>query len=118
MKKIISLSVIALFGILSLPAYAQKVIKLSPNQTKMLANNSLWTLNATCNIQGVSQKHTRIKISVLKNSGTINGKNLSSGQSTSLKVKQNSTVSVSAEAGTQIQLINVGSENLEAVCST
>lgn len=95
-----------------------KTLSLNPNETKLLTNHSLWTLNATCNVQGMNQAKSKIKIIVLKNTGTINGKNLSTGQGTSVTVKNNSSISVSAEAGTQINLINLGSEALQAVCST
>ena len=118
MSKIINLSILILIGFLGSPAQAQKTIKLSPNETKSLANNSLWTINATCTIQGNIKKKNKIRISVLKNKGTVNGKNLSSGQATSVTVKNNSSISVSAEAGTEINLINLGNEGVQAVCST
>lgn len=93
-----------------------KTIKLAPNESKMLANNAPFTLNATCNVHAVHPIHSKIRIVVLKNKGTINGKNLSSGQGTSVTVKNNSNISISADSGTQINLINLGAEQLEAVC--
>nr|WP_255666699.1 MULTISPECIES: hypothetical protein [unclassified Legionella] len=95
-----------------------KTIKLSPNESKMLANNTMWTLNATCVVQSTHPTKSKIKINVVKNSGTVNGKKLSTGQGTLIKVKNNSSLSVSAESGTQINLINLGSDELQAVCST
>lgn len=118
MSKLITLLLSIVIGLLSFPIYAQKTIRLSPNETKMLKNNTLWTLNATCNIQGNTQIKGKIKIIVLKNNGTVNGKSLSTGQGTSLPVKNNSSISVSAEAGTQINLINLGDQELQAVCYT
>lgn len=118
MSKIINLSIVLLIGFLSSQTHAQKTISLSPNETKLLANNSLWTVNATCTIQGTKKTKSTIRISVLKNKGTVNGKNLSTGQATAVTVKNNSNISVSAEAGTQINIINLGSEGLQAVCST
>lgn len=118
MSKMINLSVFVLIGFLCSPVNAQKIIKLSPNETKVLSNNTLWTVNATCTIQGTSQTDSNIKIGVLKNKGMINGKNLSTGYATMVKVKNNSRISVSAESGTQINLINLGASNLEAVCKT
>nr|WP_238589577.1 hypothetical protein [Legionella cincinnatiensis] len=112
------MSLFIIFQLFCFQANAQKVIKLSPNETKLLANNTLWTLNATCVVQGAHQNNNKIKINVIKNSGTINGKKLSTGQGTLIQVKTHSTVSVSAESGTQINLINLGSDELEAVCST
>lgn len=93
-----------------------KTINLGPNETKMLANNAPFTLNATCSVHGDRPIKSKIKIVVLKNKGTINGRNLKSGQGTSVTVKNDSSISVSADSGTQINLINLGSERLEAVC--
>ena len=120
MSKVFNLSIFVLIvflgSLLSSQVYA-KTLNLSANETKLLTNNSLFTLNATCSIQGTS-KNKKIKISVLKNNGTINGKNLSTGQATYVTVKSNSSISVSAESGTQINLTNLSDEGLQAVCST
>ena len=117
MSNIINFSILILIGFLNSQAYAQKTIKLNANESKPLSNNTLWTINATCTIQGNNQTKSKIRISVLKNKGTVNGKNLSTGQATSVTVKNNSSISVSAEAGTQINLINLGGEGLESVCT-
>lgn len=117
MNKILS-SFFCIIVLFCSQANAGKTINLSPNETKLLANNALWTLNATCTVQGLHQNKGKIKISVIKNSGVINGKKLSTGQGTLIQVKANSTVSVSAESGTQINLINLGSDELQAICST
>nr|WP_238584332.1 hypothetical protein [Legionella gratiana] len=107
-----------IFELFCFQASAQKIIKLSPNETKLLANNTLWTLNATCVVQSTHQNNSKIKINVIKNSGVINGKKLSTGQGTLIQVKPNSSVSVRAESGTQINLINLGTVELQAVCSS
>ncbi len=95
-----------------------KTIKLGPNESKSLTNSSLWTLNATCTIQSNAQGKNKIKIRVLKNGGSVNGKNLASGQATMVTVRNNSSIAVSAEAGTQVNLVNLGDEGLQAVCYT
>ena len=60
----------------------------------------------------------KIKINVIKNNCTVNGKKYKTGQATSVTVNHNSNFSVSAESGTEINLINLGKEELQAVCST
>lgn len=106
-----------LMGLLFLSSQiAAKTIKLAPNETKMLANNAPFTVNATCNVHATHPVQGKVKIIVLKNKGTINGKNLVSGQGTSVHVKNESSISVSADSGAQINLINLSSEQLEAVC--
>lgn len=116
MVKVLNYSLFIFLALLSTQINA-KTIKLAPNETKVLANNAPWTLNATCNVQGDHQIKSKIRIVVLKNKGIINGKNLISGQGTSVTVKNNSNISVSADSGTQINLINMGAEKLEAVCT-
>ncbi|MFA6302067.1 MAG: hypothetical protein WC627_02920 [Legionella sp.] len=114
MLRIINATVIVLFALYHAPVQAQKVFTLSPNESKMLS--SPWAVTATCTVQVA--KHGKIKVNVVKNNCSVNGKNLSSGQSTSLRVINNSNISVSAEAGTEINLINMGDESMQAVCST
>ena len=84
MAKILTIVALIIIGLLSSPAYAQKIIKLNPKESKFFTNNLLWTLNAHCNIQGALQKKGRILVSILKNKGVVNGKNLSTGQTTSV----------------------------------
>ncbi len=115
MKKVFNYLLIVGLIILSTSLEA-KTIKLAPNESKMLANNAPFTLNATCNVHASHPIHSKVKIVVLKNKGSINGKNLATGQGTSLVVGNNSNISVSADSGTQINLINMGTEQLEAVC--
>lgn len=118
MTKIINLSILIIIGVLSSQTHAQKILELRSNESKLLTNTAFWTLNATCTIQGTDKTNSKIKIGVLKKNGSINGKNLSTGQSTSVIVRNNSTISVSADPGTQINLINLGSEGLQATCSS
>lgn len=118
MLKIISASIFILSALLGSQAYAQKTITLNPNESRVLTNNYLWTLNATCNIQSNNQVKSKIKVSILKNNGRVNGKNLSTGQATSVTVKNNTNIAVSAEPGTQVNLINLSGNGLHAVCST
>lgn len=114
MSKFLSLSLMVLLGFFSMQAKAEKSIHLAPQEAKQMTNHGLWTLNATCTIQEGTGK---IKVLVLKNKGTVNGRQLSSGQATYITVADNSSISVSAESGTQINLINLGSKHVHAVCS-
>jgi hypothetical protein len=112
------IAMIAVVGLvlMSSYAYAGKVIKLSSKESKSLTNHTLWTLNATCNIQG-KQSKSKILVSVIENNCKVNGKTLSKGQATSVTVKNNESISVSAEPGTTVNLINMGTDSVEAVCA-
>lgn len=93
-----------------------KTIKLGPNETKSWSNSAPFTLSARCSVHAEHPVHSTIKIVVLKNKGTVNGKSLNGGQGTSIAVHNDSNIEVSADSGTEINLINLGSEELEAVC--
>lgn len=97
--------------------YAQNTIHLSPQESKLLTNHTFWTLNATCNIQG-SQSKNKIMVRVLENKGSVNGRNLTKGQSTSFTVSDHQAISVSAEPGTQVNLTNLGTTTIQALCYT
>lgn len=116
MSRMINASVFVLIAFFAAATQA-KTISLAPNESKSLANTSLFNVHATCTIQCTPKALGKIKIRVLKNNGTVNGKNLSTGQATSLRVTNNSSISVSAESGTQVNLINLGDERVQAVCS-
>ncbi|MDI1351985.1 MAG: hypothetical protein PSV35_04330, partial [bacterium] len=95
--KLIPLLLITLF---SHQLHAQKTINLAPNESKVMANNGLWTVNATCTVQGANKAPSKVRVTVTKHNGSINGKNLSDGQSTLITVRDNSSFSVSADVGT------------------
>ena len=110
------MSAIFTLFLMSSQVFAQKIMTLSPNETKSLTNNYLWTLNATCNIQG-NQATSKILVSVLENKCRVNGKNIAKGQATSVTVRNNESISVSAEPGTTVNLVNLSSASVQAVCS-
>lgn len=115
MRKLYMMMVLAL-TLISSQVFSH-TIKLSPQESKSLTNHSLWTLKATCNIQG-KQTKSKILFSVTENKGQVNGKSLAKGQKTSVNVKNNSSISVSAEPGTTVNLINLSNDPVEAVCYT
>ena len=101
---------------LSAPVYAQKSITLLPKGSKLMTNNYGFTVNATCSVQG-HQARNKIRISVLQNQGTVNGKHLSKGQATSVTLTSSDSISVSAEPGMSVNLMNMGSDRIQADCS-
>ena len=98
-------------------AHAQHMdVNLAPNASKVITNHTLWTLNATCTIQTKAQN--KIVVSVLDHKGAVNGRNLSIGQVMSVVVHDHDTIAVSAEAGTRVTLQNMGTDPIQASCST
>ena len=112
---IITLTLAMLFGVPTV--YAQQMnLELSPNASKVITNHYGWTLSATCTIQ-TTTKNT-IRVSILDNKGTVNGRNLNVGQVMSLVVNNHDSLSVSAEPGTKVTLQNLSHESIQATCST
>lgn len=96
--------------------YAQKLIKLAPQESKSLTNSFAWTVNAICSIQNTSS-NGKVRIEIVTHKGRVNGKNLSQGQGTSLSVKGHDNIAVSAESGTKVNLKNVGTTEIQAACT-
>lgn len=92
-------------------------LDLQPKQDKVLSNSTLWTIHATCQIHGNTNKKT-IKIKGNKDGGQVNGKILGVGKATSLTVYSDKTVQVTAEPGAQVTIINMSNDPVQAVCST
>ena len=116
MTKLLASFMLASVAMFSLQAHALRTLSLGPNQSQHF--RSPIALNANCTIQSNNQAANVIKISVLSNHGVVNGKTLSPGESTSVSVRHNSTITVSAEAGTEIDLLNLSAEGLLASCVT
>lgn len=115
MCKFINLSVFVLIALFNTKVHSDKTFTLNPSETKSLT--SPWALNATCTIQKSNKSKSKIRLSVVKNNCSVNGKTLRPGQATSVTIRQNTSISVSAEAGTQINLENKSNEELQAFCS-
>jgi len=111
------LSGLILVGFLSSQVHA-KSITLSPHETKPFANNTFFVINAQCTVRSAKQWLNKIKISVLKNKGVINGKNVSTGNVTTVSLMNDATMNVSADSGMEINLTNLSDVALEVICNT
>ena len=113
----LSMIALTIMVLTSSNAYAQQLsLNLAPNGSKVVTNHYGWKLSATCSIQ-TKTKNT-IRVSVVDNNGSVNGKNLTVGQSTSVTVHNHDNISVSAEPGTQVILHNLSDDAVQATCST
>lgn len=118
MLKTLGISLISCLTLLPFQVDAHTInLDLAPKESKMIANNFSWTINATCTIQTNHSKKT-ILVNALKNTSTVNGKNLSSGQKTSVTVHNNDNLTVSAEPGAQVTILNLSVDSVQASCST
>ena len=104
--------------LLSSQLYAQQVsLNLMPKVSKVVTNHYGWTLLANCTIHATQPK-SKIVVSVLRNNGSVNGRNLTNGHATSVVVRNNDNISVSAEPGATVNILNLGTDSVQATCST
>ncbi len=92
-------------------------VNLAPKQSKVLSNSTLWTINATCTIE-TNQPSEKILVNAIKNESHVNGQKLVSGQKKSIHVHNHESISVSAEPGAAVTIVNQGSNPIQATCST
>lgn len=111
------LSTVVLIAILMQPAKAQNLqLTLAPHSAKLIENNYIFSLDARCTIQADKKQNT-IKLHVLEKTGTVNGKHLSKGQSTSVTVSDHDALSVHAEPGSKVNVLNLSDNLVHANCS-
>jgi hypothetical protein len=97
--------------------YAQQMhVQLAPNGSKVMTNHFSWTLNANCVVK--TKTKNKIRVSVTDNKGVVNGRNLKTGQATSMVVQNDDSISVSADPGTIVTLENMSDDPVQATCST
>lgn len=118
MIKLSAILVGVTLGCFALQGHGQGMnLQLSPKQDKVIANNTLWTIHATCKIHSDTNKKT-IRVEGVKNTSHVNGKPLTAGHSTSMVVYDQKTIEVSAEPGAEVTITNLSNDSVEAVCST
>ncbi len=112
------LSTIILVAILIQPVRAQSMeLSLAPHGSKLIENNYGFSLDATCTIHTTQEKSNTIRLNVVENTGIVNGKHLSKGQSTSVVVKGQKALSVHASPGSKVNIQNLGDNAIQATCS-
>ena len=111
-----TLATFTLLAFLGTGAYAAQMnFKLMPKASKVVSNNYSWTLEAICTIQA-NQPKNELLVKVTHSKGTVNGKSLAAGQTTSVVVDNNESISVVAEPGAQVNVMNLSSAPIQAEC--
>lgn len=93
-------------------------IQLAPQESKSLSNPTPITIHAHCAIKTNHTQDTHIMIHVMKHHSCINGIALRSGQKKSLRIHHDDHITVVAEPGSEVSIINQGRSNIQASCST
>lgn len=117
MTNYLSALVLCITILASSDVYAHQIsLNLAPNGSKTVTNSFGWTLNARCTVKTKSKN--KIRVSVLENKGSVNGKSLATGQATSVVVEDQDAISVSVEPGTRVTLQNLSEDPVQASCAT
>lgn len=112
------LSAIILVAIVIQPARAKSIeLSLAPHGSKIIQNNYAFSMDATCTIHTTQEKSNTIRLHVVENTGIVNGKHLSKGQSTSVVLKGQKALSVHASPGSKVNIENLGDNTIQATCS-
>lgn len=101
--------------ILGSPVAGALSLKLNPKGSQVFENTYHMTVNAVCTLQ--CRDVNKIKVSIMNSRGRVNGKTLTSGQATSLSVHDHQSITVTAEPGAKVSLLNLGNFPIQASCS-
>lgn len=123
MKKVHTLIATALLGMSSL-AFAGQTVLLSPtitekydlkaHDTTTISNPLFWSVTVRCSID----KTASLTATVLKKSGTINGKKMSKGDSMTLLVNPGESFEIKADGGAKVEMLNHEDYTVKAQCKT
>jgi hypothetical protein len=127
MKRTLTGLLFGLSGLMSTHAYSSieyqfqstptAEYELLVNEPLVIANVFMFTVKAKCTILSKEQD-VLLSIKALRKSGSVNGMNLSQGDSTTLMVHPKDVIHMTATAGAKVELLNQGTETVKASCST
>jgi hypothetical protein len=92
------------------------VYKFMPNQTKVITNTKPSTVEARCSFI-TNGNEAQLFISMKKKSARGNGFSFNEGDSTTITVRNNYSLHLSADSNAMIQIVNNSSNPVTANCS-
>ncbi|MGQ3887430.1 hypothetical protein ACQUW5_00175 [Legionella sp. CNM-1927-20] len=114
-KGLISLIAIALSGSCFATDLASRQYEFKPNEAKVLTNPFVWQLTMKCNLSTQDKQNTLTAV-MLKYTGTVNNHILKEGESVSLRVKNNSDLTISVAGSAMVEITNHGTSSVLANC--
>lgn len=91
--------------------------ELPVNDPQVFSNIFFWTIKANCMLTSEAPENI-ISVKMLKKSGTVNTRELVSGDSVELLVQTGETIFIAAESGAKVELNNLGTKKVMASCSS
>lgn len=91
-------------------------IVLASNDPKVFPNVFMWTVKGHCTVISDEQDNY-LSFKALRKTGSVNGIQLTEGNSLSLIVHPNETISVTADPNAKVEIVNTGLNTVKAICS-
>ena len=116
--------IIGLFGTQAYAVLTQQPMQLGlglpytfkVEEPQIITNQFMFWLKATCAITSPNSSNI-LEMTILRKSGSLNGSPLIAGDSMNIIVYTNDTMEITAAPGAQVQLINKGTDTINAICS-
>ena len=86
------------------------------NDPQVFSNVFMWTVKASCTIKS-TEANNIVSFKVLRKTGSINNRNLSSGDVMTLTLQPREVVYITALPGAKVELLNQGSTTIVASCT-
>ncbi len=90
---------------------------LPSNEPQIFTNNFFGTISAKCTVMSESEDNP-FSFTILRKSGSLNGIELSKGDSMKLVVHPGDQLYISAASGARVELINSGDKAMSASCTS
>ena len=87
------------------------------NDPQVFSNIFFWTIKATCTIVSGAPE-SLISAKMLKKTGIVNGTTLATNETFTTTLRVGDKLNIVAIAGSQVELINLGTETIKASCTT
>ncbi len=90
--------------------------RLPSNEPQVFTNTLFWAVEAKCTVISDSEDNP-FSFTILRKSGSLNGIELSKGDSMALVVHPGDQLHITAASGARVELINYGDKEMKASCT-
>lgn len=90
--------------------------ELPPQQPQTLSNPFVWEVTAICTVSSDAEDFMA-SFKVIRKKGTLNGKKMSAGESAQLMLHAKDKIKITAVAGAEMELTNLGEKTARAECT-
>jgi len=87
------------------------------NEPQVFSNVFFWTIKASCTVVAGAPE-SLISAKMLKKTGIVNDIKLATNEKYTTTLKLEDKLNIVAIAGSQVELINLGTETLKVICTT